>query len=221
MILNIMKIGYLNNLYVVHPPKDDVTISTKIFRNEENSSIYFSLGKNTNISEESYINPTFYICLGGDLKLTSKELNYSLNKNDLFYNKEDTLLGEETTNGTGYIEIQFGKENINMNSKIKAGEVLHLKDLLDYEEDSISNLDLAHNDKMKFVLMAFDKDQSLSAHRAPGEALIFVLEGEGIISYEGIDYKVKAGEQFHFEKNGLHAVKALTKFKMALLLTLD
>ena len=32
---------------------------------------------------------------------------------------------------------------------------------------------------------------------------------------------VKAGENFHFAKGGMHSVKATNKFKMALLLTLD
>lgn len=216
-----MKIGYLNNLYIEHKPKDDITISSIIFRKENNSCIYFSLGKNTNISKESYINPTFYLNIGGSLILETNYNDIVLNPFDLFYNKENINIGEMTFDGTGYMEIQFEKENLIMNKKIEAGKVIHLKELLDYEEDSIANLDLASNDKMKFVLMAFDKGHALSPHRAPGEAIIFVLEGNGIISYEGKDYEVKEGDQFHFAKNGLHAVKTLSKFKMALLLTLE
>ena len=44
-----------------------------------------------------------------------------------------------------------------MNNLVKAGEVMKLKDLISYEEGSISNLDVASTDTMKFVLMAFDK----------------------------------------------------------------
>ncbi|MBQ2615809.1 MAG: cupin domain-containing protein, partial [Synergistaceae bacterium] len=53
------------------------------------------------------------------------------------------------------------------------------------------------------------------------EALIFALEGEGIIGYEGKEFTLKAGENFKFAKNGRHYVKAQGKFKMALLLTLE
>ncbi len=216
-----MKIGYLNNLFQVHKPKDDITLSSPVFIKDKNSCIYFTLGKNTDISKESYINPTLYLNIGGSLILETDFDDYVLNLFDLFYNKENSNLGTKTYDGTGYIEIQLEKENLMMNKKIEAGKVIHLKSLLDYEEDSITNLDLASNDKMKFVLMAFDKGQALSSHRAPGEAIIFVLEGEGVISYEGNDFEVKEGDQFHFAKNGLHAVKALSKFKMALLLTLE
>ena len=54
-----------------------------------------------------------------------------------------------------------------------------------------------------------------------GEALIFALDGEGVIGYEGKDHPIKAGENFHFAKSGLHSVKATKRFKMALLLTLE
>ena len=55
-------------------------------------------------------------------------------------------------------------------------------------------MDVVHNDKMKFVLMAFDKGTGLSAHRAPGNAIITVLEGKAIIGYEGKDHPLSAGE---------------------------
>lgn len=82
-------------------------------------------------------------------------------------------------------------------------------------------MDVVHNDKIKFVVMAFDEGTGLSEHAAPGEALIFALDGEAVIGYEGQDHPLKAGENFHFAKGGLHSVKAAKKFKMALLLTLE
>ena len=56
-----------------------------------------------------------------------------------------------------YTEIIIKKENLTMNSILKAGAATELKDLISYEEGSIANLDLAHTDNMKFVLMAFDE----------------------------------------------------------------
>ena len=82
-------------------------------------------------------------------------------------------------------------------------------------------MDVVHNDKMKFVVMAFDEGTGLSEHAAPGEALIFALEGEAVIGYEGKEHTIRAGENFHFAKGGLHLVRAEKKFKMALLLTLE
>ena len=82
-------------------------------------------------------------------------------------------------------------------------------------------MDIVHNDKMKFVIMSFDDGCALSEHSAPGDAVVFCIEGNGVITYEGKENPITAGEQFVFAKNGLHAVKANGRFKMALLLVLE
>ena len=84
-----------------------------------------------------------------------------------------------------------------MNEAIKAGEVFKLAELVPYQNGKIVNMDVVHNDKMKFVVMTFDEGTGLSEHAAPGEALIFALDGEGVIGYEGKDHPIKAGENFH------------------------
>ena len=91
-----------------------------------------------------------------------------------------------------------------MNNIIKADQPTELKNLISYEEGSIANLDIAHADNMKFVLMAFDEGTGLTPHRAPGNAILTALEGKAIIGYEGKDYELNAGESFRFDKNGLH-----------------
>ncbi len=131
-----------------------------------------------------------------------------------------TLCGVESGSGAVYTEIIIKKE-INMNNLVKAGEVMKLKNLIQYEEGSISNIDIVSNPTMKFVLMAFDEGTGLQPHRAPGNAIIFALEGKAVIGYEGKDYTISAGENFRFEKNGLHSVTADGKFKMALLLVIE
>ena len=108
-----------------------------------------------------------------------------------------------------------------MKCSIQSGEVFSLKNLVSYEEGSIVNKDLLSNEKRKLALLAFDEGQELSPHRAKGNALLFILDGKGLFTYEGKEFLVKEGDEFCFAKDGLHAVKALTKFKMALLLALD
>ena len=108
-----------------------------------------------------------------------------------------------------------------MNSAIHAGEIFRLADLVPYQEGKIVNMDVAHNDKMKFVIIAFDTGTGLAEHAAPGEALIFALDGEGVIGYEGKEHTLSAGENFAFAKGGAHWIKAEKRFKMGLLLTLE
>ena len=82
----------------------------------------------------------------------------------------DTPMGIRTAEGAVYTEISIRRSDI-MNEAIKAGEVFELAGLVPYADGKIVNMDVAHNGKMKFVVMAFDEGTALSEHAAPGEAL--------------------------------------------------
>lgn len=101
------------------------------------------------------------------------------------------------------------------------GDVFSLKELVPYRDGSIVNMDVVRNERMKLVVMSFCKGTALGEHSAPGEAIVFALEGEGLIGYEGREHRIKAGESFRFAKGGLHSVRATENFKMALLLALE
>ena len=199
--------------------KSELTISTKLGLSDAPIT-YFRLGVGTDISKESYDCPVLYIGTDGSGRFHINENDeVKMSGNDILYVAPKTLCGMSAGNedGLAYIEILLEKE-INMNSALKAGEVTKLKNLLDYEKGSITNLDLIGQDNLKFMIMAFDEGCYLSEHRAPGEAIVFALEGKGIINYEGTDYEVNEGDNFKFDKNALHSVKAVGRFKMALLL---
>lgn len=199
--------------------KNELTISTKLGLSDAPIT-YFRLGTGTDISKESYDCPVVYIGTDGSGSFhLNEDDDVKMSENDMLYVAPKTLCGMSAGKGGGlaYIEILLEKE-INMNSVLKAGEVTKLKNLLDYEKGSITNLDLIGQDNLKFMIMAFDEGCYLSEHRAPGEAIVFALEGKGVINYEGTDYEVNEGDNFKFEKNALHSVKAVGRFKMALLL---
>lgn len=78
--------------------------------------------------------------------------------------------------------------------------------------------EIASNESVRLILMAFDDDEALSPHRAPADALLTILEGETAVVYEEVEHKLKAGEMICFDEGGLHSVKTMGKMKMALLL---
>jgi quercetin dioxygenase-like cupin family protein len=205
------------NIVKEHPPITGLTISTKLFQN--NLIQCFSLGKGTDISQETYPTKHLFYVLDGCGDILVNDDQYKVGSGDCLLVKDNVLCGTRTDDGIVYIEIILGKEN-EMNQIVKSSEVFKLAELLPYQKDSIVNADIASNDTMKFVVMAFDEGTGLSPHAAPGDAIVFALEGEATIGYEGKDYPIKAGEQFRFDKGGMHAVTANGKFKMALLLVL-
>lgn len=215
----------MNHVFTIEqmrPIRDGMTISRDAGLGSENTITFFSLGKGTSISQERYDMTSVYIGAEGnaDFVIGEEKNKLKLSSGDVIIVPGKTLCGVECDTGAVYTEIIIKKEII-MNNILKIGEVFKLKDLIQYEEGSISNLDIVRNDTMKFVLMAFDEGTGLQPHRAPGNAIVFALEGQAVINCEGKDYNISAGENFRFEKDGLHSVTANGKFKMALLLVIE
>ena len=214
------KVGEVFSIATDNAPVTGCTISKEV-HGGRNGVIYFSLARNTDISAEIFPYHKLLIVADGSLELYGQDgYRKALGIGDCISTPTDTPVGMRTDSGAVYTEIEIRRSDI-MNEAIKAGEVFRLTELVPYAEGKIVNMDVVHNDKMKFVVMAFDEGTGLSEHDAPGEALIFALDGEGVIGYEGTNHPIKAGENFHFAKAGLHSVKATKRFKMALLLTLE
>ena len=214
------KTGEVFSIAKDNQPVPGCTIS-KTVHSGSNDVLYFSLAKNTDISAEIYPHYKLLIVADGNMEVYGTDgFSKKLETDESIVTLTGAPMGMRTSEGAVYTEIMIRKEDI-MNEAIKAGEVFKLADLVPYVEGKIVNMDVVHNDKMKFVVMAFDEGTGLSEHAAPGEAMIFALDGEAVIGYEGKDHPIRAGENFHFAKAGLHSVKASKKFKMALLLTLE
>ena len=200
-------------------PVPGCTVSKAICDGENGVSV-FSLAENTDISAEIYPYHKLLIVADGRLEVyRSDGISRTLGDGESLLTEMDIPVGMRTNTGAVYTEIEIRRTDV-MNNAIKTGEIFKLSELVPYQEGKIVNMDVVHNDKMKFVVMTFDAGTGLSEHAAPGEALIFALDGEAVIGYEGKEHPIKAGENFHFAKGGLHSVKANGRFKMALLLTL-
>lgn len=211
------KTGQVFSIARDNRPVPGCTISKEV----TDGILYFSLAKNTDISAEIYPTPKLLIVADGSIEvyMPGKE-SKTLKTGEAVVTECNIPVGVRTNENTIYTEINLGRTQ-NMNEAVKAGEVFKLAELVPYQEGKIVNMDVLSNSKMKFVVMAFDEGTGLSEHAAPGEALIFALDGEGVIGYEGKEYPIQKGENFHFAKGGMHSVKAAKKFKMALLLTLE
>ena len=215
------KTGQIFSITKDNPTVAGCTVSKSIYSESGYDFTYFSLAECTDISAETYGYPKICIVNFGKMEVyTSDNEVWKLSTDEIIVLPMGKPVGMRTETGCIYTEIAIRKES-NMNKVLETGKVLKLADLLPYQEGRIVNMDLINDEKLKFVIMSFDESTGLSEHSASGEALIFALDGNGIIGYEGQEHKIKAGENFKFAKNGKHYVKADGKFKMALLLTLE
>lgn len=199
-------------------PVAGCTISKEVYSDGQDYISYFSLAKGTDISAEIYSYHKLIILAEGDLTVYTDKTQWQLSEGECIFIPMDIPVGMNTVTKAIYTEISIRRDT--MNSIIKSGEVFELAELLPYQEGKIINMDIAHNEKMKFVIMSFDEGTGLTEHTAPGEALIFALDGSAVIGYEGQEHHIKAGENFKFAAGGKHWVKADGRFKMALLMTL-
>ena len=214
------KVGEVYSIANDNTPVPGCTVSKEISSGDNYISV-FSMAEDTDISAEIYPYHKLMIVSAGNVTVyRSDGEEKTLSIGESIVTETDIPVGMKTETGVIYTEIAIRREDI-MNKAVTAGEVFKLADLVPYQKGKIVNMDVVHNEKMKFVVMAFDEGTGLSEHAAPGEALIFALDGEAVIGYEGKDHVIKSGENFHFARGGLHSVKADKRFKMALLLTLE
>ena len=93
-----------------------------------------------------------------------------------------------------------------------------LTNLVDYQDGSIVSKTLINRKSGSITLFAFDKGQKLSEHTAPYDALVYVFDGKCEITIGGTVYHLERGDLIIMPANVPHAVKALTKFKMLLVM---
>lgn len=98
-------------------------------------------------------------------------------------------------------------ENINKETLI---------DAVNYQNGSIVSKQIIKKPNGNITLFAFDKDESLTEHTSPFEAVVYMVDGEMEITIGGTPYKVKAGEIIIMPANIPHGLKAILKSKMLL-----
>ena len=97
----------------------------------------------------------------------------------------------------------------------KAGNLL---DLVDYQDGSIVSKEIIKKDKGTVTLFAFDKGQGLSEHTAPFDALVYIFDGKAEVIISKQPFSLKAGEVIIMPANKPHALKAIERFKMLLVM---
>jgi quercetin dioxygenase-like cupin family protein len=97
-------------------------------------------------------------------------------------------------------------------------EVMNLKELVAYQQGAIVSRTLVEKETGTVTLFAFDAGQALSEHTAPFDALVQVSDGEAEIRIAGVPHRVGAGEMIIMPGHQPHALRALTPFKMMLIM---
>ena len=97
-------------------------------------------------------------------------------------------------------------------------DIRKLTELVNYQEGTVVSKTIINKDNGSVTIFAFDKNQELSEHTAPFDALLQILDGEAEVIISGKKYHLTHGEMIIMPANEPHAVKAGKKFKMMLIM---
>jgi quercetin dioxygenase-like cupin family protein len=95
---------------------------------------------------------------------------------------------------------------------------VRLVDMIQYQSGAVVSRTILDKKMGTVTLFAFDQGQGLSEHTAPFDAMVHVIDGEAEIAIEGQPHGVKAGEMILMPANHPHAVRAIQRFKMLLVM---
>lgn len=168
------------------------------------------------VSAEEYSGDTLYTVLDGSCRVGDIEL--TAGESTVFPAGE--LHSVTCTEQFRIMQITAGKGETTMKliDHIPHKEAISLKDQIDYEPGQVASMTLTNQPQIGMTLFAFDEGTKIASHAAPGDAMPTILEGEAEITISGEAHIVKAGESIVMPAGEPHSLRALTRFKMLLVL---
>ena len=103
------------------------------------------------------------------------------------------------------MEATFAKETI-----------FDLSQTIEYSKGGIVSKQILKNQAGNVTLFSFDKEQGLSEHSAPFDALVQIIDGRAKITIGGTPHLLETGQIIIMPANIPHAVYAVEQFKMVL-----
>jgi quercetin dioxygenase-like cupin family protein len=103
-------------------------------------------------------------------------------------------------------------------SENNLGTPFNLDRHIAYFDESVVSKTLLKKEAGNITLFAFETGQVLSEHTAPFDAVVYILDGEALITIGGDSHIVGTGEMLVMPANIPHALKAEKRFKMLLVM---
>lgn len=110
---------------------------------------------------------------------------------------------------------------MNNNRTKKTGiisQAMDLQSIIDYQPNAVVSSEIMNKKAGTITVFAFDQGQGLSEHTAPFDALVYIIDGEAVITISGKNHSLKAGELIIMPAHEPHALRATKKFKMLLVM---
>ena len=97
-------------------------------------------------------------------------------------------------------------------------EVKKLVDLVSYQVGSVVSRTIVDKEAGTVTLFAFDSGEGLSEHAASYDAMVTVLEGKAEVKIAGEPFLLGEGDMIVMPADVPHALRAIDRFKMLLVM---
>ena len=104
---------------------------------------------------------------------------------------------------------------------IDFSSVLELESLVDYQTGRVVSRTLAQGRPLSLTLFAFDKGEEISAHSSPGDAMVYILDGQSEVTVGGEKFILNKGDTIVMPAAIPHSLMAVERFKMLLTVIFD
>jgi len=95
---------------------------------------------------------------------------------------------------------------------------VRMEDLVKYQTGSVVSRTVIDKKAGTVTLFSFDDGEALSEHKAPFDALIYIIDGKAEVTVAGKPMELRSGEAVVIPANKPHSLKAMTAFKMMLIM---
>lgn len=100
-------------------------------------------------------------------------------------------------------------------------KALLLESLVEYQTGQVVSRTLAQGKPVSLTLFAFDKGEEISSHSSSGDALVYILDGKAEITIGDEKFQLTKGETIVMPAGIPHALFAVEKFKMFLVVVFN
>jgi quercetin dioxygenase-like cupin family protein len=105
-----------------------------------------------------------------------------------------------------------------LNDSLELNNVVAAANLVAVQSGAVVSRTLVKKPMGTVTVFAFDVGEGLSTHSAPFDALVLNLQGEADITISDTPHRLTAGDLLKLPAGQPHAVKAVTPFKMLLIM---
>lgn len=204
------------------PIKSGAVISQNLARRDSFELSLYSFGEGEGISEQVSFGDTFYYVIGGraHFGLEGKEAAGEKGQAVLVPQGKPHSVEAESGLQLLYLQVfahqQEGADGMYIKNFVQ-NEVVDICHQIDWEAGKIVSKTLVQREDMTLTLFAFDSGEGVSTHASAGDAMVVVLDGKAQITVDGVTREAEKGQTIVMPANIPHAVKAVTPYKMLLI----